>query len=198
MITVKAQKHFQKDGSQRRNFSGSAWGRPDKLFCSVLSHPLILILREMERSRIWGVLRGCCKVKYMHCPVKMWCSTINFATQYHFNQLAHMTKLILPILQLQHTHNAQTICLVNPRHLKRLCVSWWMSVLSYPVCCACFAGVATYVCMAHLGYWDPQGPDLSNCTSPWVNHIMQKVSLKAAAGPHSYNWALVLGYVLWI
>ncbi|XP_074486321.1 adhesion G protein-coupled receptor L3 isoform X1 [Sebastes fasciatus] len=36
-------------------------------------------------------------------------------------------------------------------------------------------GVATYVCMAHLGYWNPKGPDLSNCTSPWVNHIMQKL-----------------------
>ncbi|XP_067353545.1 adhesion G protein-coupled receptor L3 isoform X8 [Channa argus] len=36
-------------------------------------------------------------------------------------------------------------------------------------------GVATYVCVSHLGYWDPQGPDLSNCTSPWVNHIMQKL-----------------------
>ncbi|XP_044201491.1 adhesion G protein-coupled receptor L3 isoform X8 [Thunnus albacares] len=36
-------------------------------------------------------------------------------------------------------------------------------------------GVATYVCVAHLGYWDPQGPDLSNCTSPWVNQIMQKL-----------------------
>ncbi|XP_047433641.1 adhesion G protein-coupled receptor L3 isoform X11 [Mugil cephalus] len=36
-------------------------------------------------------------------------------------------------------------------------------------------GVATYVCVAHLGYWDPRGPDLSNCTSPWVNHIMQKL-----------------------
>uniref|UniRef100_A0A7N5ZV12 Adhesion G protein-coupled receptor L3 n=1 Tax=Anabas testudineus TaxID=64144 RepID=A0A7N5ZV12_ANATE len=34
-------------------------------------------------------------------------------------------------------------------------------------------GVATYVC--RMGYWDPQGPDLSNCTSPWVNHIMQKL-----------------------
>ena len=41
-------------------------------------------------------------------------------------------------------------------------------------------GVATYVCVAQLGYWDPQGPDLSNCTSPWVNHIMQKVSPPAA------------------
>ncbi|XP_074543482.1 adhesion G protein-coupled receptor L3 isoform X2 [Halichoeres trimaculatus] len=36
-------------------------------------------------------------------------------------------------------------------------------------------GVATYMCVAHVGYWDPQGPDLSNCTSPWVNHIMQKL-----------------------
>ncbi|XP_061627348.1 adhesion G protein-coupled receptor L3 isoform X17 [Phyllopteryx taeniolatus] len=36
-------------------------------------------------------------------------------------------------------------------------------------------GVATYVCVARLGYWDPRGPDLSNCTSPWVNHIMQKL-----------------------
>ncbi|XP_071264361.1 adhesion G protein-coupled receptor L3 isoform X2 [Salvelinus alpinus] len=36
-------------------------------------------------------------------------------------------------------------------------------------------GVATYVCVAQQGYWDPQGPDLSNCTSPWVNHIMQKL-----------------------
>ncbi|TKS68036.1 Adhesion G protein-coupled receptor L3 [Collichthys lucidus] len=55
-------------------------------------------------------------------------------------------------------------------------------------------GVATYVCVAHLGYWDPQGPDLSNCTSPWVNHIMQKVSLNAAAaaaGPRSSSRVLV-------
>uniref|UniRef100_A0A6Q2WSB4 Adhesion G protein-coupled receptor L3.1 n=1 Tax=Esox lucius TaxID=8010 RepID=A0A6Q2WSB4_ESOLU len=36
-------------------------------------------------------------------------------------------------------------------------------------------GVATYVCVDQQGYWDPQGPDLSNCTSPWVNHIMQKL-----------------------
>ena len=43
----------------------------------------------------------------------------------------------------------------------------------------CPEGVATYVCVAKLGYWDPQGPDLSNCTSPWVNHIMQKVSPRA-------------------
>ncbi|TNN61191.1 Adhesion G protein-coupled receptor L3 [Liparis tanakae] len=50
-----------------------------------------------------------------------------------------------------------------------------MSALSHPVCFACLEGVATYVCVAHLGYWNPRGPDLSNCTSPWVNHIMQKL-----------------------
>lgn len=32
-----------------------------------------------------------------------------------------------------------------------------------------------YLCMGPEGYWDPQGPNLSNCTSPWVNVITQKV-----------------------
>ncbi|MGH0167676.1 UNVERIFIED_CONTAM: hypothetical protein FKN15_053058 [Acipenser sinensis] len=36
-------------------------------------------------------------------------------------------------------------------------------------------GVATFVCLAPDGYWDPQGPDLSNCTSPWVNQITHKL-----------------------
>ncbi|XP_030205896.1 adhesion G protein-coupled receptor L3 isoform X2 [Gadus morhua] len=36
-------------------------------------------------------------------------------------------------------------------------------------------GVATYTCVGPEGYWDPQGPDLSNCTSPWVNIISQKI-----------------------
>ncbi|XP_056156162.1 adhesion G protein-coupled receptor L3-like [Lampris incognitus] len=36
-------------------------------------------------------------------------------------------------------------------------------------------GMALYMCMGLEGYWDPQGPDLSNCTSPWVNHISQKL-----------------------
>ncbi|KAJ8416449.1 hypothetical protein AAFF_G00357370 [Aldrovandia affinis] len=42
-------------------------------------------------------------------------------------------------------------------------------------CPAGTIGIATYVCMAPDVYWDPQGPDLSNCTSPWVNHITQKL-----------------------
>ncbi|XP_030421323.1 adhesion G protein-coupled receptor L3 isoform X2 [Gopherus evgoodei] len=36
-------------------------------------------------------------------------------------------------------------------------------------------GVSTFLCLAPDGIWDPQGPDLSNCSSPWVNHITQKL-----------------------
>ncbi|XP_054863676.1 adhesion G protein-coupled receptor L3-like isoform X13 [Amphiprion ocellaris] len=36
-------------------------------------------------------------------------------------------------------------------------------------------GVASYVCIGPEGYWNPQGPDFSNCTSPWVNLISQKL-----------------------
>lgn len=32
------------------------------------------------------------------------------------------------------------------------------------------------MCMGPEGYWDSQGPDFSNCTSPWVNIISQKVT----------------------
>lgn len=59
----------------------------------------------------------------------------------------------------------------------------------------CLPGVATYVCVAQQGYWDPQGPDLSNCTSPWVNHIMQKVSVTAGGGHCGYA-ALPLKHTL--
>ncbi|XP_070849422.1 adhesion G protein-coupled receptor L3-like [Chaetodon trifascialis] len=36
-------------------------------------------------------------------------------------------------------------------------------------------GVASYMCVGPEGYWDPQGPNFSNCTSPWVNLISQKL-----------------------
>ncbi|XP_042310202.1 adhesion G protein-coupled receptor L3 isoform X29 [Sceloporus undulatus] len=36
-------------------------------------------------------------------------------------------------------------------------------------------GVSTFICLAPGGVWDPQGPDLSNCSSLWVNHITQKL-----------------------
>ncbi|XP_063311719.1 adhesion G protein-coupled receptor L3 isoform X2 [Pelobates fuscus] len=43
-------------------------------------------------------------------------------------------------------------------------------------------GVATYICITPDGIWNPQGPDLSNCSSPWINHIGQKLkSLETAA-----------------
>uniref|UniRef100_A0A3B3RTQ3 Adhesion G protein-coupled receptor L3 n=1 Tax=Paramormyrops kingsleyae TaxID=1676925 RepID=A0A3B3RTQ3_9TELE len=40
-------------------------------------------------------------------------------------------------------------------------------------CPAGTIGTATYLCTD--AYWDMQGPDLSNCTSPWVNIITQKL-----------------------
>ncbi|XP_067886573.1 adhesion G protein-coupled receptor L3 isoform X1 [Heterodontus francisci] len=36
-------------------------------------------------------------------------------------------------------------------------------------------GVATYTCMSPEGFWDLLGPDLSNCSSPWINLLSQKV-----------------------
>ncbi|XP_062408834.1 adhesion G protein-coupled receptor L3 [Sardina pilchardus] len=41
-------------------------------------------------------------------------------------------------------------------------------------CPAGTIGVATYMCTP-LGYWEPQGPDLSNCSSPWTNYITQRM-----------------------
>ncbi|XP_038640782.1 adhesion G protein-coupled receptor L1-like isoform X5 [Scyliorhinus canicula] len=36
-------------------------------------------------------------------------------------------------------------------------------------------GIASYLCLVSLGLWSPRGPDLSNCTSPWVNQVAQKI-----------------------
>lgn len=36
-------------------------------------------------------------------------------------------------------------------------------------------GTASYLCMVSTGTWNPKGPDLSNCTSHWVNQLAQKV-----------------------
>ncbi|XP_049590397.1 adhesion G protein-coupled receptor L3 isoform X9 [Syngnathus scovelli] len=36
-------------------------------------------------------------------------------------------------------------------------------------------GVASYSCVGPEGYWDPQGPNFTNCTSPWVNIISHKL-----------------------
>ncbi|XP_063137320.1 adhesion G protein-coupled receptor L2 isoform X24 [Rattus norvegicus] len=36
-------------------------------------------------------------------------------------------------------------------------------------------GTASYLCMASTGTWNPKGPDLSNCTSHWVNQLAQKI-----------------------
>ncbi|XP_016086891.1 adhesion G protein-coupled receptor L3-like, partial [Sinocyclocheilus grahami] len=36
-------------------------------------------------------------------------------------------------------------------------------------------GMAVFTCQGPEGLWDQQGPDLSNCTSTWVNIINQKI-----------------------
>ncbi|XP_050819444.1 adhesion G protein-coupled receptor L2 isoform X11 [Gopherus flavomarginatus] len=36
-------------------------------------------------------------------------------------------------------------------------------------------GTASYLCMVSTGTWNPKGPDLSNCTSHWVNLLAQKI-----------------------
>ncbi|KAM4739058.1 adhesion G protein-coupled receptor L2 isoform 11-T12 [Anableps anableps] len=36
-------------------------------------------------------------------------------------------------------------------------------------------GTASYLCRLSTGDWHPKGPDLSNCTSHWVNQLAQKI-----------------------
>uniref|UniRef100_A0A3P8VNC9 Adhesion G protein-coupled receptor L2 n=1 Tax=Cynoglossus semilaevis TaxID=244447 RepID=A0A3P8VNC9_CYNSE len=36
-------------------------------------------------------------------------------------------------------------------------------------------GTASYLCVLSTGAWNPRGPDLSNCTSHWVNQVAQKI-----------------------
>uniref|UniRef100_UPI00398E8B62 adhesion G protein-coupled receptor L2 isoform X1 n=1 Tax=Pristiophorus japonicus TaxID=55135 RepID=UPI00398E8B62 len=36
-------------------------------------------------------------------------------------------------------------------------------------------GTASYLCVVSTGMWNPKGPDLSNCTSHWVNQVAQKI-----------------------
>uniref|UniRef100_A0A671QVE3 Adhesion G protein-coupled receptor L2a n=1 Tax=Sinocyclocheilus anshuiensis TaxID=1608454 RepID=A0A671QVE3_9TELE len=36
-------------------------------------------------------------------------------------------------------------------------------------------GTASYLCVLSTGTWKPKGPDLSNCTSHWVNQVAQKI-----------------------
>lgn len=116
------------------------------------------------------------------------------AVAYSSFQLVHMILLIFQSQLFTQALFGETASL-NSRHLQSLRVSWWMSTLSNSVCFTCLAGVATYMCVSHLGHWDPQGPDLSNCTSPWVNQIMQKVSLLATTGHCGSYWAFGQGYI---
>ncbi|XP_029381710.1 adhesion G protein-coupled receptor L3 isoform X2 [Echeneis naucrates] len=57
-------------------------------------------------------------------------------------------------------------------------ISWpktKQGVVAKMPCPAGTIGMASYMCIGPEGYWEPQGPDFSNCTSPWVNLISQKL-----------------------
>ncbi|KAJ8008299.1 hypothetical protein DPEC_G00103400 [Dallia pectoralis] len=57
-------------------------------------------------------------------------------------------------------------------------VSWpktRQGLVSHQPCPTGTIGTATYLCLGPDGFWDPQGPNLSNCTSPWVSVITQKL-----------------------
>ncbi|XP_063997967.1 LOW QUALITY PROTEIN: adhesion G protein-coupled receptor L1 [Pogoniulus pusillus] len=49
-------------------------------------------------------------------------------------------------------------------------------------------GIASFQCLLGLGVWNPRGPDLSNCTSPWVNQVAQKIK----SGENAANIAVEL------
>uniref|UniRef100_A0A8B9H6N9 Adhesion G protein-coupled receptor L1 n=1 Tax=Astyanax mexicanus TaxID=7994 RepID=A0A8B9H6N9_ASTMX len=49
-------------------------------------------------------------------------------------------------------------------------------------------GIASYHCMADEVVWNPRGPDLSNCTSPWVSQVAQKIK----SGENAAHIAAVL------
>lgn len=74
--------------------------------------------------------------------------------------------------------------LPSPAHPPLSAISF-LSALAHPplpprgsLLCSCVSvptGIASFQCLPALGLWNPRGPDLSNCTSPWVNQVAQKV-----------------------
>ncbi|XP_078448807.1 adhesion G protein-coupled receptor L2-like isoform X2 [Lampetra planeri] len=48
-------------------------------------------------------------------------------------------------------------------------------------CPAGTVGTALYTCDAITGVWSARGPDFSNCTSPWVNQIAQRIKSRENA-----------------
>ncbi|XP_016308257.1 adhesion G protein-coupled receptor L1-like [Sinocyclocheilus anshuiensis] len=49
-------------------------------------------------------------------------------------------------------------------------------------------GIASYQCITDDVVWNPRGPDLSNCTSPWVSQVAQKIK----SGENAAHTASVL------
>uniref|UniRef100_A0A7N8XC74 Adhesion G protein-coupled receptor L3 n=1 Tax=Mastacembelus armatus TaxID=205130 RepID=A0A7N8XC74_9TELE len=61
----------------------------------------------------------------------------------------------------------------NP--LMMMDISWPKTKQGIVAKMPCPAGTTGNADVCFAGYWDPQGPDISNCTSPWVNLISQKL-----------------------
>ncbi|KAM8898650.1 adhesion G protein-coupled receptor L3 isoform 9-T15 [Spinachia spinachia] len=76
------------------------------------------------------------------------------------------------------------ILLENCNPLVMMDISWpktKQGLVATMPCPSGSTGVASYACVGPEGYWDPQGPNFSNCTSPWVQLISQKLRVGETA-----------------
>lgn len=126
---------------------------------------------------------------WLTCPFTS-CSSVLLLSQC-FPQPFHPLRLLVIWFSLP---SLCTSCLVNNRNwlpnqfsltfASGLRFSLSLSVTSLRGSCHLLflvsphTGIASYLCTAVSGTWNPKGPDLSNCTSHWVTQVAQKVSIR--------------------
>lgn len=84
-----------------------------------------------------------------------------------------------------HPESAEPTAFSLPPSSKRFCdgterrgISWPQTHRGATVerpCPKGTRGIASFLCLAADGTWNPKGPDLSNCTSHWVTQVAQKI-----------------------
>nr|XP_055059531.1 adhesion G protein-coupled receptor L2-like isoform X2 [Misgurnus anguillicaudatus] len=84
-----------------------------------------------------------------------------------------------------HPESAEPTAVSLPPSSKRFCdgterrgISWPQTHRGATVerpCPKGTRGIASFLCVAADGTWNPKGPDLSNCTSHWVTQVAQKI-----------------------
>ncbi|XP_056598521.1 adhesion G protein-coupled receptor L2-like isoform X3 [Triplophysa dalaica] len=84
-----------------------------------------------------------------------------------------------------HPEPAEPTAVSLPPSSKRFCESTERRGISWPQtqrgstverpCPKGTRGIASFLCTAVDGTWNPKGPDLSNCTSHWVTQVAQKI-----------------------